>query len=231
MLPIVSDPSRLSSAQRSASAYSPRRNRIWESVPAEPARQRLRVAEGLGQLAGAAGGALRLLERGPAEHDAQAREPAGRRERRRPRGRVVPVHLGQFPEPAVEVDRRAVRGQVLRVLGSAEERRHRFRAVVAARVVVREQRRALGARLARLRLEEERDALVELAALLQEQALVGDLLRQALAEAVLVARQQALAVENAAALELGQLALEVDALAVEDAHQLAAVELAAEHGR
>src|SRR5439155_14831277 len=69
----------------------------------------------------------------------------------------------------------------------------------------------------------------ELAALLQEQALVGDLLRQALTEAVLVARQQALAMEDAAALELRQLALEVDALAVEDVRQLIAVELPADH--
>src|SRR5206468_10823706 len=51
-----------------------------------------------------------------------------------------------------------------------------------------------------------------------------------LAEAVFVARQQALAVEDAAALELGQLALEVDALAVEDTRQLVAVELPADHG-
>src|SRR5205814_8588236 len=36
-LPIASFPSRHSSAQRSASAYSPRRKRICESVPAEPA--------------------------------------------------------------------------------------------------------------------------------------------------------------------------------------------------
>src|SRR5207247_4291982 len=118
---------------------------------------------------------------------------------------------------------------VLRVRGCAEERLHRLRAVVAARVLVREERRALGARLARLRLEEERHALVELAALLQEQALVGDLLRQTLAEAVLVAREQALAVEDAAALELGQLALEVDTLAVEDGRQLVAVELPPDH--
>src|SRR6266702_3362946 len=72
--------------------------------------------------------------------------------------------------------------------------------LVAARVVVREQRRALRPRFTPPGLEQERHALVELAALLQEQAFVGDLLRQALAEAVLVARQQALPVEDAAAL-------------------------------
>src|SRR5207249_11706231 len=79
-------------------------------------------------------------------------------------------------------------------------------------------------------LEEKPHALVELAALLEQQAFVRDLLRQALAEAVLVARQQALAVEDAAALELGQLALEVDAFAVEGPRQLPAMELPAEHG-
>ena len=59
------------------------------------------------------------------------------------------------------------------------------------------------------------DALVQLPALLQEQPVVGDLLREALAETVLVVREQILAVEDAAAFELGELRGHVDPLAVQ----------------
>src|SRR5207247_11304473 len=116
-------------------------------------------------------------------------------------------------------------------LGRAQQRVDCLRTVVAAAEVVREEARALGRHLSRLGLEEVPDALVELPTLLQEQALVRHLLRQALPEAILVAREHALAVEAAALLELGELAVEVDALALEERGQLVATELAAEHGR
>ena len=96
--------------------------------------------------------------------------------------------------------------------------------------MVREQGRALGVGLAGHRLEKPTDAVVQLAALAEQQALVGDLLRQALAEAELVAGEQALAVDDAAFLERRELELDVDRLAGEELDELLAVELPAEHG-
>src|SRR5215475_9569946 len=97
--------------------------------------------------------------------------------------------------------------------------------------MVREQGGALRGHLSRLRLQQGPDALVQLAALLQQQPLVGDLLREALAEAVLVAREEALPVEEASLLERGHLAVDVDALALEQRRELVPAELSAEHGR
>ena len=71
---------------------------------------------------------------------------------------------------------------------------------------------------------------MQLAALLEQQAVVRDLLRQALAEAVLVVGEQALAVDDAAPAELGELAVDVDLLRRQQLRELAAAELAAEHG-
>ena len=70
---------------------------------------------------------------------------------------------------------------------------------------------------------------MELPALAEEQALVGDLLREALAEAVLVAREQVLAVEDAAALEVGELAGTSMPSSSSKSRQLLAMELATEH--
>ena len=70
---------------------------------------------------------------------------------------------------------------------------------------------------------------MQLAALLQEQSLVGDLLGDALAEAVLVAGEHALAMQQTTLLELAERAIDVDRVAVEHQDQLIAAELAAEH--
>src|SRR5688572_9716884 len=78
--------------------------------------------------------------------------------------------------------------------------------------------------------EEKADALVEQATLAEEEALVGDVLREALAEAVLVAREDVLAVDEAAPLELLELVADVDALLGEERGELAPRELAAEDG-
>ncbi len=71
---------------------------------------------------------------------------------------------------------------------------------------------------------------MELSALLQQQALVGDFLGQTFAEAVLVFMGRGLAVQDAALLERLELALDGDAFAADEGLQLGPGELASEHG-
>src|SRR5262249_20857770 len=139
--------------------------------------------------------------------------------------------VGQLPRAAIEVDRGAERRQALRRLARGEQRVDRLRAVVAPGEVMREHRGPLRGDLAGLLREERRDALVELAALAEEKAFVCGLRREALAEAVLVARDDALRVEDAALLEPRERAGDVDALARKEVRELIAPELPPEHRR
>src|SRR5262249_15466037 len=148
-------------------------------------------------------GPLRLRLLGEVEDHGEAGEPLRRLEDRSLRALVGgAAGLGELPGLAVERRGRAVRRQLLRLFRRLQERLDGAGAVVAPRAVVREERRALGRRGREARLQEERDPLVQLAPLPQEQPLIGDLLREALAEAILVACQEVLAVEDAAALQL-----------------------------
>src|SRR4029077_15289632 len=106
----------------------------------------------------------------------------------------------------------AIRRRLAGLARRGQERVHGFPLVVPARVVMRQERGMLEPALGRIGLEQRADAVVQLAALLQEESLVGDLLRQALAEAELVNRQRRLAMHEPAPLELRQLARDVDAV-------------------
>ena len=149
------------------------------------------VTQALGQLPGPCRRALGVSEFGKAVDHRRAAEPARGLEGGAAVGAVAVLRecrFGDFPGLAVEVDGGAIGGELLGVLGGAQQGLERLRTVLAAGEVVREEGRPLGVRLAGARLEERADPLVELAALPEEQALVRDLLRQALAEAVLVGR-------------------------------------------
>src|SRR3989442_594087 len=102
----------------------------------------------------------------------------------------------------------------------AEQGADRLHRVVAAREMVRQHGRPLRTAVSGRRLQEMSDALVELAPLLQEQALVGDLLRQALTEAELVVGEHVLAMEEPAPLELLELVGHVDSLVREELREL-----------
>ena len=143
---------------------------------------------------------------------------------------VVPQRrLGEIPRLAVEIEGAAVRRQPLRLGGRPQQHLDRLLAVVAVRVVVRDQRRPLGA-VAAAALQQKPDALVQLAPLPDQQPLVRDLLRQALAEPVLVGREHALAMNDAALLELAQLRGDVEPLVGEQLLEPRTAELAPEHG-
>ena len=191
------------------------------------------IAQQLGQLAPAGGGTLRLLEVRGAEVHREAAHPEGRAQRGTmpAAGLAVAEHrLREPPRLAILLRGDTVGRHLLRFLGGLEERVERLRLVVAAHVVMREQRRVPGSALGSVGLEQRADALVELAALLQEQPLVRHLLRQALAEAELVARERGLAMHQAASLELREHGLGVDPLAGQHRLELPATELAPEHG-
>src|SRR5262249_40766136 len=138
--------------------------------------------------------------------------------------------LRELPRLALVLGSDAIRRSLTCLVARGEKRPHCLAVIVSARVVVREERGVLEAALRRLCLEERADALVQLPPLLQQQPLVGHLLREALAEAELVARERGLAVHESAALELGQLALHVDAVVGEQRGKLTSPELASEDG-
>ena len=163
---------------------------------------------------------------GHAEVDRQPRQAVRRLERGALMAPVLAARRGWSPRAATPGDstrrRRDTTVPGRPRVAAARSASHRFPLVVAARVVMREERGVLEAALGRIGLEQRADALVQLAALLQQQSLVGDLLRQALAEAELVARQRRLAMHQAAPLELRQLALDVDAVVREQRARAAA---------
>src|SRR5262245_48217783 len=89
--------------------------------------------------------------------------------------------LRELPGLLKVPSRDPVRGHLARLRRGAQHGRHGLRVVVAARIVMRQQRGLLEAALRGFALQERPDALVQLATLLQEQALVGHLLRETLA--------------------------------------------------
>ena len=153
----------------------------------------LRVGEQLRQLERAPSRPLPLLDIGHPEEDLEPRKAE-----RSVQGRTVMAtilalaqhRLRELPRLAIVIRGGTIRRHLLGLARRFQQRRHGFAVVVAARVVVRQERGSLAAGAAGLGLEQLADALVELAALPQQQPLVGDLLREALAEAELVARQQ-----------------------------------------
>ena len=207
-----------------------------QTVKGMEARERVDVADLGGERPAALRGAFRLVVVRRAVEDADAQHA----ERRIDEGALQLVvraaalgerGVGKLPRLAVERDRVAIGGQGLGRVRRLEERRDRLAPIVAAREMVREQREPRRITAAALALEQRPDALVQLASLPQEQGLVRDFLDQALAETVLVGRENVLAVNDAASLETLELARDVDALAGEDLGELRAAELAPEHRR
>src|SRR5207253_654427 len=166
---------------------------------------RLGVAERLGELVRAMRRPRRFGARRPPEENPEPGEAEGSQESGAPEVLVGAIRVRALPGAAIEVGGGAVGREPLGIGRRPQERVDRARPVVAAREVVREQGGALGRHLARLGLEEEADALVELTSLLEQQALVRDLLGEALAEPVLVGGEEMLTMKDAPLLEVAQL--------------------------
>src|SRR2546430_7107666 len=172
--------SRLSSAQRRASAYSPRTRWICASVPAAAALrqhgdaaeevaesgERLVVAELLRERPGTLARPPGLGEVGqPEQHGQPAEAERGHEDATTAAlllGMAGQLRLGKLPGLVVEVGGGAVSGQLLRICSRAQQRLDGLDPVIAAREVMGDQRPRLGALLPRADLEQQPDTLVQL---------------------------------------------------------------------
>src|SRR4029450_6582265 len=138
-----------------------------DAVQVGERREALAIAEQLGQLAATGGGALRAVEVGDAEVDREARQAVRSLERGTVMAAVLALAedcLGELPGLAVVLGRNAVRGDQSGLVGRREQRLDRFPVVVAARVVMCQERGVLEAALGRLGLAERPAPLAQRAA-------------------------------------------------------------------